>query len=322
MHQYNDLAIDTKHLRLGLCLLLGLLVGGCAHSHSPVHTSHRASQGATHLSQGPSFQAYRINNEVQHQAVHDDVPSHMRTLPAQRTVATIPAAVITTMMNAPRLISKAELEQAAYIVAFRDHHLLASENAVAFVRFRHPNTSEQNAPTQFDIVRADTPLTDPETGKPISFLALAVGELQIMRRNDNIGTARITKSALAIQPGDRVLPARSRINTSAFHLHRPDQPVSAVIIATHGNRSIVGDYDVVAINRGARSGLERGHLLQIQRPSRSVPDPIKGDTQVTLPPLTIGTLMLFDVSKQTSLGIVLQSSHAIHTLDRVSTPAP
>src|SRR5699024_4078591 len=113
--------------------------------------------------------------------------------------------------------------------------------------------------------------------------------------------------------------------------------------------TITGEYDIVVINLGARSGLQRGDVLRIQRAPRTLSDPTKGmvvmdrgqldaaqqrppgmadtqpgfvmrDARVTLPARTIGALMLFTINEQTSLGVILDSSHEVHKLDRVSAP--
>src|SRR5699024_9263924 len=111
----------------------------------------------------------------------------MRELPVQRPIPTIPADAITTLLDAPRLVSKDELQQAPYIVAFQDRHLLASERMTAYVR-----GLQTDSPTRLDIVRPDGPLIDTETMQQIGFLAPPVGVLGIPRRGGgNVATARI-----------------------------------------------------------------------------------------------------------------------------------
>lgn len=238
----------------------------------------------------------------------------VRELPVHEPIPTLPAQAIDILVDAPRLISKDKLKQAPYILGFRDQHLIGAERSIAFVRGLSPGD-----PARLDIVHPDGPLIDPATGQRIGFLVLPVGELEVTRRGGGVAIGRITQSDIGAHPGDRLLPARTRIQVSRFRLHAPDQPIKGTIIATYSDRTLIGQYDVVVLNRGARAGLERGHLLRIVQPPKTVEDPLKEGT-VSLPPENIGVLMLFDVNKRTSMGIVLETTETVHTGDKVRAP--
>lgn len=273
----------------------------------------------------------------------------LRERPVQRSIGVIPPEAINTLLDAPRLVSQESLQHASYIAGFRDNRLLASENMIAYARLLH-----RDGPAQLDVVRAaGKPLIDPETGEQLGFLAVPIGHVKIMRRADGVGVLRITDSTWAIRQGDHLLPSRMRLQVGDFRLHLPHHAVNAKIIATPEDHVMAGQYDVVIINRGASDGLERGMVLQIQKASRTIADPVRGmqavdrdelsdikhrrpvaqgvpgsgpefvmnDPKITLPPLPIGAVMLFEVDEQTSFGIILEASQAVNKLDRVSAPA-
>lgn len=275
MYHYNDLTLNTRLLLSVLCLITAALTSGCAH-YRDTGTEFKA---VAHGNQSYAQQSARIN--------------------------TIAAAAVG---SAPRLVSKADLERAAYIVAFRNAHLLAGKSTTAFVRLQHVTTS-----TAFDIIEIGEPLIDSKTGARIGLLARTVGQLRIIKRKNNIGVARITQSRRAIQRGDFLLPADTRIHN--IRPHWPAHAVEAAIVAIQGGHTLAGEHDVVVINKGTNSGLETGHLLNIQRIERTVTDPMNNHDRLTLPPRTVGTLMLLDINKQSSVGIVLESTRAISLPD-------
>src|SRR5699024_2685349 len=143
-------------------------------------------------------------------------------------------------------------------VGLKSRHLLGAEDMTAFVR-----DLSAAAPARLDIVHSKGPVIDPDTGQQLGVLVLPVGQLEITRRDAGIATARISKSRLAVHAGDRLLPPHHRSEPSQFRLRIPTQPIAGTIIATYSGAMMLGPYDVVVINRGASSGLQRGNLLHI-----------------------------------------------------------
>jgi len=238
----------------------------------------------------------------------------VRESPLDQPIATIPAAAIEAMLNAPYVLSKEELAQAPHIVSFENGHLIGGERTLAFIRGLRADD-----PLQLDIVHPDEPLYDLDQRQQLGILALPTGRLQIIDRGADIATGRITGSKRETHPGDRLLPARTRIEVSDFELRAPTQPVAGKIIATYSDAMILGQYEVVILNLGEQDGLRRGNLLQILRMPTRVQDPIQKD-MVELPALTTGVLMVFDVGQKLSLGIILDASHPVRKHDLVRAP--
>src|SRR5699024_10372000 len=190
---------------------------------------------------------------------------HSPEPPASLAIGTLPAKAIAALLDAPRLVTEKQLKGASYIVAFEDDHLLGSEHMKAFARLVHPDD-----PAQLDILRRGHPLIDPQTGARIGYLARAVGHAELMRRSDDVGTILITRSKHAIRVGDRLLPARTRVEVGDFHLHLPDHAIKGQIIDIPGQRDITGEYDVVVVDLGANDDLRRGDMLRIRRAPQTI----------------------------------------------------
>jgi hypothetical protein len=81
----------------------------------------------------------------------------------------------------------------------------------------------------------------------------------------DVSTLEIVKSPLEIYAGDYLLPAPREIVLDSYVPRAPSRKIEARIIAAYGGLFEVGNNAIVAISRGARDGLEVGHVLAIYR---------------------------------------------------------
>jgi len=84
--------------------------------------------------------------------------------------------------------------------------------------------------------------------------------------------------------------------------------------------SQIGQYQIVAINRGTDQGLEPGHVLSIFQRGRNVKDPYDPASRVQLPDLYAGNLMIFKADARLSYGLVMTAERPLHVLDKVDKP--
>jgi hypothetical protein len=107
--------------------------------------------------------------------------------------------------------------------------------------------------------------------------------------------------------GDRLLPA-IRPPLVAYVPHKPDFQVNGRVISVYGGVDTAGRGSIVTINRGARDGIEIGHVLALER-NRTVVERDENDTKVMIPipPERIGLLFVFRTFERLSYGLVVQS---------------
>ncbi len=93
--------------------------------------------------------------------------------------------------------------------------------------------------------------------------------------------------------------------------------------------SLIGQYQVVAVNRGSRQGLETGHVLAIDRRVKSFPmRPCKKRSNfawcfgknLKLPDERAGTLLVFKTYDDMSFGLIVSTTVPVAVADRVRTP--
>jgi hypothetical protein len=91
------------------------------------------------------------------------------------------------------------------------------------------------------------------------------------------------------------------------------------MIAVDGGVSQIGTTDIVVLNRGARDGLEVGHVLAIYQTGELVFDEV-ARANVQLPDVRAGLCMVFEVFERASYAIVLKANRPLKVMDKVKNP--
>ena len=86
--------------------------------------------------------------------------------------------------------------------------------------------------------------------------------------------------------------------------------------------SLIGQYQVVVINRGSQHGLEPGHVLQAFQKGRTIRDTQRGaiGQKVRLPDEPAGTMMVFRTAERLSYALVMEATAPMALYDVVRSP--
>jgi hypothetical protein len=94
--------------------------------------------------------------------------------------------------------------------------------------------------------------------------------------------------------------------------------------------TVIGQYEVVVVNRGARDGLAPGNVLAVYSASDPVYDNSKKGfvhptstlfkKPVALPDERTGTFMVFKTFEHMSYGLIMEATDVIHVADKVESP--
>ena len=112
-----------------------------------------------------------------------------------------------------------------------------------------------------------------------------------------------------------------------FVPHAPTSDVDARVIAVR-EHTVMGQYQVVALNRGRSAGLEPGHVLAISQAGGVVRDRYSkgglgarassvmgGGQAVQLPDERVGLVMVFKAFDRMSYALVMETTHEIRQGD-------
>src|SRR4051812_12223928 len=239
---------------------------------------------------------------------------------ANEQIPSIPAAVIEPFLSRPLVVEPDGLDKAPTIVGTQaDRVILATGNA-AYVRGM--GTSKEES---WYVFRRGGPLVDPDTKQTLAYEAIYLGTARLDRPGEP-STIVLTSSVQEVGAGDKLIAA-GRPQPVSYAPHAPAKLVRGRVIGIHGGLGQVGEagpQSIISINRGARDGIEIGHVLALYSLGGSVRDVSKGkeaqDANIKLPDERAGLAFVFRVFNRVSYALVMKVSRPIAPLDVVQNP--
>ncbi|MGB5736221.1 MAG: LysM peptidoglycan-binding domain-containing protein [Thiohalocapsa sp.] len=193
----------------------------------------------------------------------------VRVTELDREIPTIPVNAVAPFLSRPVVTESREIDDAPYVVGFPDGRLLAGTGGTIFVR------SILNAESdRYEVLRPGKEYRDPETNRVLGFEAAYVGTARIERLGDP-ATLTVTRSQRQVAIGDRVRPARDDEPIRSFFPRPAPAGLRGNIISVLNGVSQIGQYDVVVLSRGARKGVEVGHVFEVYRGGELRRDPVR-----------------------------------------------
>lgn len=237
---------------------------------------------------------------------------HVRVEALHKPIPVVPMSVIRAFLRGPRIVSRKTLAHAPYVLATAGGQPLGATGMDIYVR--HLPAS---GPDKLAVVHPGQLFKNPLTGAVLGRQVDHVADARVLKRGQ---TARLvlTHSLRATHVGDRLLPELAH-RLADFYPRAPHRPVSGHIIADFGNTPAIGRYDIVTLDRGRHSGLQRGDVLSIYQSGRRVRDPYSHHL-VQLPSRRAGLVMVFRVYPHLSYALVMKSLRSIHVGDQVTSP--
>jgi len=237
-------------------------------------------------------------------------------------IASIPLQLIGPFLNEAVVLSQDELAAAPRIVATQEGRVMVSRGETAYVR------GDLGGARSFTLFRQSKPLRDPLSNEVLGYEAAYIGTAEFVRAD---GTAPVsglpvpstfvmTSARQEAGVGDRLAPVPPR-DFSAYVPHPPDKPVDGRVVSVYGEALTAGQNQIVAINRGSRDGLERGHVLALWRAGAAGTDRTGAKPQpIQLPDERSGLLFVFRVFDRVSYALIVSAFDPIRPGDRVSEP--
>jgi len=247
----------------------------------------------------------------------DRLSPRVRAEPLDQAIQTIPYEIIQAFLSKPSVLDKDTIENAPYIMTSLDGHLAHGAGNEVYVR-----GAEFTGTEVYSVMRVGEELRDPDDGDLLGYQGIYVGEGTIVRTGDP-ATLFLNSTEREAMDGSKLLPA---VNDFPLYFapRSPEQPIEGSIIAVFDGVSIVGQYQIVTLNRGSADGLDQGHVLAVYQGGRTERDPFsKGlmfKEKVTLPEEYAGLLMVFRVFDEISYGLIVRAESPINVLDMVRNP--
>jgi hypothetical protein len=228
--------------------------------------------------------------------------------------------MIEPFLTRPLVIEPDGLDKAPTIVGTELDRVILAPGHAAYVRGIGASKEES-----WYVYRRGGPLVDPETNQTLAYEAIYLGTAQVTRSGEP-ATILLTSMSREVEAGDKLVAA-GRPQAINYAPHAPDKALRGQVIAIHGGLGKVGEagpQSIVSINRGAKDGIETGHVLAIYTRGGSVRDYSRSasaeDAKIRLPEERAGLAFVFRVFDRVAYALVMNITRPVSPLDVVQTP--
>jgi LysM repeat protein len=249
----------------------------------------------------------------------------LRSTELDGAIATIPYSAIAAFLERPSLLTRDQIREAPRVLAFRDKHMIGGAGIEAYIRGLDGGTVNQ----RYNVVHVGEEIRDPDDGDLLGYQGVYTSTAVLLAPGEP-AKAALTDSARETLEGDRLLGTESDAPLN-FVPRAPDTAVRGQIVSVIDGVQLIGQYKIVAINRGAKHGLAPGHVLAIEEAGEIVGDRTRKNeggvkasraftSKVQLPNERIGTMLVFRVFDRMSYALIVGASNPIRIADVVRKP--
>jgi hypothetical protein len=249
----------------------------------------------------------------------------VRREPSSRAITAVPYDVIAGFAGRPVLLDKDQVNKAPYIVAMRDGHIIGGIGNELYAR----GLKDAEPESRYSIIHVEGEIVDPESKDVLGYTGTYVGSGPVATVGDPAKLVMTESNREALQ-GDKLFPESTEVGVD-FVPHAPEADIDATVIAVK-DMTIMGQYNVVALNRGSKAGLEAGHVLAIEKAGDVVRDKyskgglnartgsLKRGKNVQLPAERAGIVMIYKTYERMSFALLMDATHEIREGDRAARP--
>ncbi|HYN60955.1 MAG TPA: LysM peptidoglycan-binding domain-containing protein [Rubrivivax sp.] len=240
-------------------------------------------------------------------------------------IGSIPLNLIGPFLTEAVIFNNDELNLAPRIVAAQEGFVAMSQGQLAYV------VGDLGKGSAYRLFREPQPLYDFDSKELLGYEARYVGTAEFVRPGRNLvesngkpvvvpATVSIQSVRMEVNVGDRLAPLPAR-DLEAYAPHNPNVPMAGRVLSIYGEGLSAGQNQIVALNRGARDGVERGHVLALWRQGDRRATDINGqNTVLQLPNESNGLLFVFSVFERASYALILSVNVPVFPGDAFTQP--
>jgi hypothetical protein len=163
---------------------------------------------------------------------------------------------------------------------------MASKNDIVYLELKDKDLTEK----RFFVIRDAKTVTHPVSGKKIGHHVKIAGILEITGMDDNMTKAKITDSFEDVRLGDGLLPYEE-LEAPLIPKTARTPDMQGYIIESHMNSYLIGEGEILFIDRGENDGLKAGDVFTVlsEQPAQR---PIGKIQIVSLQPSTAGAVLI------------------------------
>jgi hypothetical protein len=227
--------------------------------------------------------------------------------PPKTHLALTPRHEDTRMRVLQGFISNEDLGRLGRVVDWHPvERKLATQHDHVYVAFGRGDAPKPGQ--RFTIIRQGKSVPHPSSVFSAGTRYIHVGELVVTAVQGRVATAEVTVAYDTIERGDRIRPFEPAF--VEVTPKRAPKPIAGQVLTARDEIALLGEHDVLYIDRGKRDGVEVGHTFEVLRPGRRIDG-------VRTPTRRIGRLLVLSTSPRTAAAVVVQSAETIEVGDRI-----
>ena len=181
-------------------------------------------------------------------------------------IAAIPVAAIAGLLSKGGVGDPTDLANAPMILGSSDERVMFGAGDSVYAGKSGGDVVD------WRVVRLGQALKNPNDPKEVlAYEMIHVADARTEKAGDP-QLIRIMRTEQEVLERDRLVPAW-KTEAPQYMPHAPTQPVDARVVAALGGPVYAGAWMTLVLDKGARDGIEEGHVLALFRPSRSMADP-------------------------------------------------
>lgn len=237
----------------------------------------------------------------------------VRSSDNSQAIASIPQHIIEPFLAQPLIVEADRLEHAPRIIATQEDRVVVGAGDLAYA------TGVNIQLPLWLVYRPGKALMDPEDGRLLGYEAFHLGSARLLREGEP-ATLEITRSVQEIGRDDRLVPA-PRPEIINYVPHAPARPIDARIVSVYGALAEAAAHSIITLSRGAKEGVEVGHVLALSRSGALVKSRYQGKVEThQLPDEHYGLAFVFRVFDHVSYALVMHVSRPVIVGDRAANP--
>ncbi|MGI9292210.1 MAG: LysM peptidoglycan-binding domain-containing protein [Gammaproteobacteria bacterium] len=238
----------------------------------------------------------------------------VREEPIDGAITSIPFNEIRPFLAGGQIMDKRDINKMAYIMGMRGR-VVAGAGHEVFV-----TDLDEDIPvgTQLLVMSPDEKLRDPEDDSLLGIEMEYVATAELRKQGDP-ATIFLTKSKKEASIGDKVGLMAIDLPMNYFP-SAPADEIKGQIVAVLDGVSMIGQYQMVIINRGTDDGLSEGNILQVWKRGEEVNDPSRFMGKTRLPEKRAGDLMVIKAFEEISYALVMEAEVEMKVKDYFTNP--
>jgi hypothetical protein len=230
-------------------------------------------------------------------------------------IPSIPPSVIEPYLSQPLVVGPDQLKNAPRVAQGPDDRVILSVGEKAYV----VGIADNDPNLIWQIYRPGKALTDPDTKELLGYEAEYLGDAKLVSQQNKVTTMQILKVKQEITIGDRLVPAH-RSEVFSYVPHAPATDFGGKVISAYGGVAEIGQYGIPVINRGARDGVEPGHVLALYKQGRPIKKESAKEETLFTPAEVNGYAFVFRVFDRVSYALIMNVRYPVNVMDEAHKP--